>query len=167
MRKEAVYTLLLNATLFHGMRCTLAQDPRYIRFSVFEASATTHYNLRVRVVYCPLDVTRSDPSRRCRTQRSRRSSSRRSTRTSPPTRLSRCEPMTRRYRRGTHCHRPPCLPARHKERSNKGDLEATTRRNARTSARTRTKKRKQEARCPLEEGGGKVEGCTYTADPDS
>ncbi|KAH9857323.1 hypothetical protein C2E23DRAFT_873970 [Lenzites betulinus] len=47
MRKEAVYTLLLNATLFKGMRCFLAQDPRYIRFSVIEESVTTHYNLRV------------------------------------------------------------------------------------------------------------------------
>ena len=49
MRKEAVYTVLLNATLFKGMRCFLAQDPRYIRFSVIEGSATTHYNLRVRI----------------------------------------------------------------------------------------------------------------------
>ncbi|KAH9893564.1 hypothetical protein C8Q73DRAFT_697466 [Cubamyces lactineus] len=47
MRKEAVYTVLLNATLFKGMRCFLAQDPRYIRFSVIEGSTTTHYNLRV------------------------------------------------------------------------------------------------------------------------
>ncbi|KAI0630634.1 hypothetical protein C8Q77DRAFT_1134385 [Trametes polyzona] len=47
MRKEAVYTVLLNATLFKGMKCFLAQDPRYIRFSVIEAAATTHYNLRV------------------------------------------------------------------------------------------------------------------------
>ncbi|EKM50689.1 uncharacterized protein PHACADRAFT_264095 [Phanerochaete carnosa HHB-10118-sp] len=47
MRKEAVYTVLLNATLFKGMKCFLAQDPRYIRFSVFEAGVTTHYNLRV------------------------------------------------------------------------------------------------------------------------
>lgn len=47
MRKEAVYTLLLNATLFKGMKCFLAQDPRYIRFSVFEGGVTTHYNLRV------------------------------------------------------------------------------------------------------------------------
>lgn len=47
MRKEAVYTLLLNATLFKGMKCFLAQDPRYIRFSVFEDGVTTHYNLRV------------------------------------------------------------------------------------------------------------------------
>ncbi|KAF8628700.1 hypothetical protein AX17_005923 [Amanita inopinata Kibby_2008] len=47
MRKEAVYTLLLNVTLFHGMRCGLAQDPRYLRFSVIEDGATTHYNLRV------------------------------------------------------------------------------------------------------------------------
>lgn len=48
MRKEAVYTVLLNAPLFKGMRCSLAQDPRYLRFSVFENGATTHYNLRVR-----------------------------------------------------------------------------------------------------------------------
>lgn len=47
MRKEAVYTLLLNVTLFSGMRCSLAQDPRYLRFSVIEDGATTHYNLRV------------------------------------------------------------------------------------------------------------------------
>ena len=47
MRKEAVYAVLLNATLFKGMRCFLAQDPRYIRFSMFEAGAATHYNLRV------------------------------------------------------------------------------------------------------------------------
>ncbi|OCH85942.1 hypothetical protein OBBRIDRAFT_797674 [Obba rivulosa] len=47
MRKEAVYTVMLNAPLFRGMRCFLAQDPRYLRFSVFESGATTHYNLRV------------------------------------------------------------------------------------------------------------------------
>ncbi|KAJ6519017.1 hypothetical protein C8R45DRAFT_950025 [Mycena sanguinolenta] len=47
MRKEAVYTVLLNVTLFHGMRCTLAQDPRYIRLSVLEGGAAIHYNLRV------------------------------------------------------------------------------------------------------------------------
>ncbi|KAG6850673.1 hypothetical protein H0H93_010401 [Arthromyces matolae] len=47
MRKEAVYTLLLNVTLFHGMRCTLAQDPRYLRLSVIENGVTTHYNLRL------------------------------------------------------------------------------------------------------------------------
>lgn len=49
MRKEAVYTVLLNATLFKGMNCVLAQDPRYIRFSVLEDGTTTHYNLRVRL----------------------------------------------------------------------------------------------------------------------
>ena len=48
MRKDAVYNLLLNVTLFPGMRCVLAQDPRYIRFSVIESGKTTHYNLRVR-----------------------------------------------------------------------------------------------------------------------
>ncbi|KAJ8587449.1 hypothetical protein M405DRAFT_821564 [Rhizopogon salebrosus TDB-379] len=47
MRKEAVYTVILNVKLFPGMRCSLAQDPRYIRFSVIEDGATTHYNLRV------------------------------------------------------------------------------------------------------------------------
>jgi len=47
MRKEAVYTVLLNATLFKGMKCFTAQDPRYIRFSVFEGGTATHYNLRV------------------------------------------------------------------------------------------------------------------------
>ncbi|TFK29582.1 hypothetical protein FA15DRAFT_663724 [Coprinopsis marcescibilis] len=47
MRKDAVYTLLLNVTLFPGMHCTLAQDPRYLRFSVIEDGKTTHYNLRV------------------------------------------------------------------------------------------------------------------------
>ena len=47
MRKEAVYTLLLNVPLFQGMKCFLAQDPRYIRFSVIEENKTMHYNLRV------------------------------------------------------------------------------------------------------------------------
>ncbi|KAF9269246.1 hypothetical protein L218DRAFT_953798 [Marasmius fiardii PR-910] len=47
MRKEAVYTVILNITLFSGMRCTLAQDPRYLRFSAIENGATTHYNLRL------------------------------------------------------------------------------------------------------------------------
>lgn len=50
MRKEAVYTLLLNVTLFNGMRCSLAQDPRYLRFSVFESGTATHYNLKVRLL---------------------------------------------------------------------------------------------------------------------
>ncbi|KAK7056491.1 hypothetical protein VNI00_003047 [Paramarasmius palmivorus] len=47
MRKEAVYTVILNVTLFHGMRCNIAQDPRYLRFSVIEDGNTTHYNLRL------------------------------------------------------------------------------------------------------------------------
>lgn len=47
MRKEAVYTVLLNAPLFKGMRCNLAQDPRYLRFSVLENGGFTHYNFRV------------------------------------------------------------------------------------------------------------------------
>lgn len=52
MRKEAVYTLLLNVPLFKGMKAFTAQDPRYIRFSAFEKDEngndrTVHFNLRV------------------------------------------------------------------------------------------------------------------------
>ncbi|KAH7914579.1 hypothetical protein BJ138DRAFT_1123349 [Hygrophoropsis aurantiaca] len=47
MRKDAVFTVLLNVTLFSGMKAFLAQDPRYIRFSVIENGGTVHYNLRV------------------------------------------------------------------------------------------------------------------------
>ncbi|KAG2130667.1 uncharacterized protein EDB93DRAFT_1094753 [Suillus bovinus] len=47
MRKEAVYTVILNVTLFSGMKCFIAQDPRYIRLSVIEDGVTIHYNLRV------------------------------------------------------------------------------------------------------------------------
>ena len=47
MRKDAVYTLLLNVTLFPGMRCTLAQDPRYLRFTAIENGVVTTYNLKV------------------------------------------------------------------------------------------------------------------------
>jgi Ran-binding protein 3 len=46
MRKEAVYTLLLNVPLFKGMKCVPAQDPRYLRFAVIQADSTQHYNLR-------------------------------------------------------------------------------------------------------------------------
>jgi Ran-binding protein 3 len=49
MRKEAVYTVLLNVTLFAGMRCFLSSDPRYLRFSIIEGGKTIHYNLRVSV----------------------------------------------------------------------------------------------------------------------
>lgn len=49
MRKDAVYTLLLNITLFPGMRCSLSQDPRYLRFSAIENGVATTYNLKVRV----------------------------------------------------------------------------------------------------------------------
>ena len=75
MRKEAVYTVLLNATLFKGMRCFPAQDPRYIRFSVIEHNVTTHYNLRVRthsvvlLSFLTLTVARF----RCRMRRSPKS----------------------------------------------------------------------------------------------
>ena len=49
MRKDAVYTVILNAPLFRGMSCTIAQDPRYIRFSLIESGTMTHYNIRVRL----------------------------------------------------------------------------------------------------------------------
>jgi Ran-binding protein 3 len=52
MRKEAVYAVILNVTLFRGMRCELAQDPRYLRFSVIENGLTTHYNLKVYSIIC-------------------------------------------------------------------------------------------------------------------
>ncbi|KAJ3889947.1 hypothetical protein GG344DRAFT_78307 [Lentinula edodes] len=64
MRKEAVYTLLLNVTLFAGMKCTLAQDPRYVRFSVIEnGQQTTHYNLRASrsLLACWIQQTNSIP----------------------------------------------------------------------------------------------------------
>jgi Ran-binding protein 3 len=47
MRKEAVFTVLLNVTLFHGMSVSAAQDPRYVRISVIEGGKTVHYNIRV------------------------------------------------------------------------------------------------------------------------
>lgn len=47
MRKEAVFTVLLNVTLFHGMSVFVAQDPRYVRLSVIEDGKVVHYNLRV------------------------------------------------------------------------------------------------------------------------
>lgn len=52
MRKEAVLTTLLNVSLFHGMSCAIAQDPRYVRFSAIDTGAgtqLTHYNLRVSI----------------------------------------------------------------------------------------------------------------------
>jgi hypothetical protein len=48
MRKDAVFAVMLNVTLFRGMSCSIAQDPRYLRFSVLTPGGTTHYNLRVR-----------------------------------------------------------------------------------------------------------------------
>lgn len=53
MRKDAVYAVLLNVTLFRGMSCSIAQDPRYLRFSVLTPGGTTHYNLRVRLFILP------------------------------------------------------------------------------------------------------------------
>lgn len=67
MRKEAVYTVLLNAPLFKGMCCFLAQDPRYLRFSVFESGSTTHYNVRVRVICFCLVVICGVHASACRT----------------------------------------------------------------------------------------------------
>ncbi|KDQ61833.1 hypothetical protein JAAARDRAFT_31318 [Jaapia argillacea MUCL 33604] len=47
MRKEAVYAVILNITLFRGMKCSIAADPRYLKFSAIEDGKFTHYNLRV------------------------------------------------------------------------------------------------------------------------
>lgn len=47
MRKDAVYTVILNAPLFKGMQCQLQTDHRYFRFSMFEGTTTTHFNLRL------------------------------------------------------------------------------------------------------------------------
>lgn len=51
MRKEAVLSLLLNISLFKGMQCSSAQDPRYVRFSCFEKGKPVHYNLRVSLTH--------------------------------------------------------------------------------------------------------------------
>ncbi|KAH9074917.1 hypothetical protein EDB83DRAFT_2515795 [Lactarius deliciosus] len=58
MRKDAVYAVLLNVTLFRGMSCSIAQDPRYLRFSVLTPSGTTHYNLRVGSTHAAVDLLR-------------------------------------------------------------------------------------------------------------
>jgi len=58
MRKDAVYAVLLNVTLFCGMSCSIAQDPRYLRFSVLTPSGTTHYNLRVGSAQAAADLLR-------------------------------------------------------------------------------------------------------------
>ncbi|TFK71679.1 hypothetical protein BDN72DRAFT_837399 [Pluteus cervinus] len=47
MRKDAVYTVILNVALFPGMHCSAAQDPRFVRFAVFEDSQTVHYGVKV------------------------------------------------------------------------------------------------------------------------
>ena len=51
MRKEAVLSILLNAPLFKGMHCSLAQDPRFVRFSIIEGTVMMHYNLRVSHIF--------------------------------------------------------------------------------------------------------------------
>jgi len=61
MRKEAVYAVMLNVTLFHGMQCVIAQDPRYLRLSVLESGSTTHYNLRVRFALSAVAVVAHYP----------------------------------------------------------------------------------------------------------
>ena len=54
MRKDAVYTVILNVTLFGGMRCSLAQDPRYLRVSAIENGVTTTYNIKVFFYFSPV-----------------------------------------------------------------------------------------------------------------
>lgn len=52
MRAEGVYRLILNASLFSGMRCTLAQDPKFIKFSVVEGGVPVHHLIKVSSVPC-------------------------------------------------------------------------------------------------------------------
>jgi Ran-binding protein 3 len=59
MRKDAVYAVLLNVTLFRGMSCTIAQDPRYLRFSVLTPSGAIHYNLRVGSAQATIDLQKA------------------------------------------------------------------------------------------------------------
>ncbi|KAH9968421.1 hypothetical protein BGW80DRAFT_1338438 [Lactifluus volemus] len=59
MRKDAVYAVMLNVTLFRGMSCSIAQDPRYLRFSVLTSSGTTHYNLRVGSAQAAADLLKA------------------------------------------------------------------------------------------------------------
>jgi len=59
MRKDAVYAVLLNVTLFRGMSCAIAQDPRYLRFSVLASSGTIHYNLRVGSAQAAVDLLKA------------------------------------------------------------------------------------------------------------
>ncbi|KAI0246899.1 hypothetical protein BJV78DRAFT_90903 [Lactifluus subvellereus] len=59
MRKDAVYAVMLNVTLFRGMSCSIAQDPRYLRFSMLTPSGTTHYNLRVGSAQAAVDLLKA------------------------------------------------------------------------------------------------------------
>jgi hypothetical protein len=69
MRKDAVYTLLLNITLFPGMHCTLAQDPRYLRFTAIESGVATTYNLKVGIFILFLISSQLTSLFSCQTQK--------------------------------------------------------------------------------------------------
>jgi len=47
MRAEGVFRLLLNANLFHGMACSVSQDPKFIKISVLEDGVTVHHAIKV------------------------------------------------------------------------------------------------------------------------
>lgn len=52
MRAEGVYRLILNAKLFNGMRCTVGQDPKFVKLSVVEGGVAVHHAIRVGASRC-------------------------------------------------------------------------------------------------------------------
>ena len=48
MRADGVFRLILNASLFAGMPCSLGQDPKFVRLSVIEDGAFAHHAIKVR-----------------------------------------------------------------------------------------------------------------------
>jgi len=51
MRADGVLRLLMNASLFHGMSCSVAQDPKFIKISTLENGAFVHHAIKVTIQY--------------------------------------------------------------------------------------------------------------------
>jgi Ran-binding protein 3 len=49
MRADGVFRLILNASLFTGMPCSLGQDPKFVKLSVIEDGAFIHHAIKVRL----------------------------------------------------------------------------------------------------------------------
>ncbi|KAF9507736.1 hypothetical protein BS47DRAFT_1384988 [Hydnum rufescens UP504] len=47
MRADGVFRLILNASLFTGMPCSLGQDPKFVKLSVIEDGAFIHHAIKV------------------------------------------------------------------------------------------------------------------------